>query len=78
MKTTKGLPNEFTAVQRHLHWGGYDLEESGAEHTIDGVRYMLHVVHYNLGIYKRLAVLAFVYDVSQLPTLVRPLRFSAP
>uniref|UniRef100_A0A146PJU9 Carbonic anhydrase 6 n=1 Tax=Fundulus heteroclitus TaxID=8078 RepID=A0A146PJU9_FUNHE len=76
MKITKGLPNEFTAVQLHLHWGGQDQEESGAEHTIDGVRYMaeLHIVHYNSGKYKNfteaqdkhdgLAVLAFVYDDS--------------
>ncbi|XP_007570993.1 carbonic anhydrase 6 [Poecilia formosa] len=74
MKITKGLPGQFTAVQMHLHWGGLDLEESGAEHTIDGSRYMaeLHVVHYNSDKYKSfseakdksdgLAVLAFVYD----------------
>ncbi|XP_038161881.1 carbonic anhydrase 6 [Cyprinodon tularosa] len=74
MKITKGLPGEFTAVQMHLHWGGQDSELSGAEHTIDGVRYMaeLHVVHYNSKKYKSfseakdkpdgLAVLAFVYD----------------
>ncbi|KAM4737206.1 carbonic anhydrase 6 [Anableps anableps] len=74
MKITKGLPATFTAVQMHLHWGGWDLEESGAEHTIDGIRYMaeLHVVHYNSDKYKSfseakdkpdgLAVLAFVYD----------------
>uniref|UniRef100_A0A3Q2CIV5 Carbonic anhydrase 6 n=1 Tax=Cyprinodon variegatus TaxID=28743 RepID=A0A3Q2CIV5_CYPVA len=74
MKITKGLPGEFTAVQMHLHWGGLDSELSGAEHTIDGVRYMaeLHVVHYNSKKYNSfseakdkpdgLAVLAFVYD----------------
>ncbi|XP_043978335.1 carbonic anhydrase 6 [Gambusia affinis] len=74
MTITNGLPGKFTAVQMHLHWGGLDLEESGAEHTIDGSRYMaeLHVVHYNSDKYKSfseakdksdgLAVLAFVYD----------------
>ncbi|XP_051914429.1 carbonic anhydrase 6 isoform X2 [Hippocampus zosterae] len=74
MKITKGLPGTYTAVQMHLHWGGMDLEASGAEHTIDGIRYMaeLHVVHYNSDKYKNLmeaidkpdglAVLAFFYD----------------
>ncbi|CAL1606035.1 unnamed protein product [Knipowitschia caucasica] len=74
MAITKGLPGKYTAVQMHLHWGGWDLEASGAEHTIDGIRYMaeLHVVHYNSDKYtsfteardKRdgLAVLAFFYE----------------
>lgn len=74
MVITKGLPGKYTAVQMHLHWGGWDLEASGAEHTIDGIRYMaeLHVVHYNSDKYKSfaeakdkpdgLAVLAFFYD----------------
>ncbi|TSN03436.1 Carbonic anhydrase 6 [Bagarius yarrelli] len=74
MMITKGLPNRFTAVQMHLHWGGWDLEASGAEHTLDGIRYMaeLHVVHYNSDKYKSfdeakdkhdgLAVLAFFYE----------------
>ncbi|XP_038578713.1 carbonic anhydrase 6 [Micropterus salmoides] len=74
MKITKGLPGKYTAVQMHLHWGGWDLEASGAEHTIDGTRYMaeLHVVHYNSDKYASfteardkpdgLAVLAFFYD----------------
>ncbi|KAJ4934629.1 hypothetical protein JOQ06_007414 [Pogonophryne albipinna] len=74
MMITKGLPGKYTAVQMHLHWGGWDLEASGAEHTIDGIRYMaeLHVVHYNSDKYKSfteardkpdgLAVLAFFYD----------------
>uniref|UniRef100_A0A3B5L6R2 Carbonic anhydrase 6 n=1 Tax=Xiphophorus couchianus TaxID=32473 RepID=A0A3B5L6R2_9TELE len=82
MTITNGLPGKFTAVQMHLHWGGLDLEESGAEHTIDGSRYMaeLHVVHYNSEKYKSfseakdksdgLAVLAFVYDVREPPTLL--------
>lgn len=43
MKITKGLPGKYTAVQMHLHWGGWDLEASGAEHTIDGIRYMAEV-----------------------------------
>ncbi|KAL1020640.1 hypothetical protein UPYG_G00002780 [Umbra pygmaea] len=74
MVITAGLPDEYTAVQMHLHWGGWDLEESGAEHTIDGIRYMaeLHLVHYNSKKYKSfneardksdgLAVLAFIYE----------------
>ncbi|XP_045065266.1 neuronal pentraxin-1-like [Coregonus clupeaformis] len=74
MVITKGLPGRYTAVQMHLHWGGWDLEESGAEHTLDGIRYMaeLHVVHYNSDKYKSfqeasdkpdgLAVLAFFYE----------------
>uniref|UniRef100_A0A1A7XR16 Carbonic anhydrase 6 n=3 Tax=Iconisemion striatum TaxID=60296 RepID=A0A1A7XR16_9TELE len=74
MTITKGLPAKFTAVQMHLHWGGWDNEESGAEHTMDGIRYMaeLHIVHYNSDKYKSfseavdkpdgLAVLAFFYD----------------
>lgn len=43
MVITKGLPGKYTAVQMHLHWGGWDLEASGAEHTIDGTRYMAEV-----------------------------------
>lgn len=43
MKITKGLLGTFTAVQMHLHWGGWDLEASGAEHTVDGIRYMAEV-----------------------------------
>ncbi|XP_061700462.1 carbonic anhydrase 12 [Syngnathoides biaculeatus] len=74
MKITKGMPGKYTAVQMHLHWGGWDLEASGAEHTVDGIRYMaeLHVVHYNSDKYKSfteakdkadgLAVLAFFYE----------------
>uniref|UniRef100_K7FPE1 Carbonic anhydrase n=1 Tax=Pelodiscus sinensis TaxID=13735 RepID=K7FPE1_PELSI len=73
MRITKGLSSIYTAVQMHLHWGGLDLETSGSEHTMDGMRYLaeLHVVHYNSGNYssfeeakdKRngLAVLAFLY-----------------
>lgn len=43
MAITKGLPGKYTAVQMHLHWGGWDLEASGAEHTLDGIRYMAEV-----------------------------------
>ncbi|KAG7227099.1 hypothetical protein INR49_022446 [Caranx melampygus] len=46
MKITKGLPGKYTAVQMHLHWGGWDLEASGAEHTIDGIRYMAEDGHF--------------------------------
>ncbi|XP_030623590.1 LOW QUALITY PROTEIN: carbonic anhydrase 6 [Chanos chanos] len=74
MMITEGLPARYTAVQMHLHWGGWDLEASGAEHTLDGIRYMaeLHIVHYNSEKYKSfseakdkpdgLAVLAFFYE----------------
>ncbi|KAI2649757.1 Carbonic anhydrase 6 [Labeo rohita] len=74
MMITKGFPDRYTAVQMHLHWGGWDLEASGSEHTVDGIRYMaeLHVVHYNSDKYSSfheakdkpdgLAVLAFFYE----------------
>lgn len=43
-----GLPNNFTAVQLHLHWGNVSNPE-GSEHQLDGKIYPgeLHVVHYN-------------------------------
>ncbi|XP_069466133.1 carbonic anhydrase 6 [Ambystoma mexicanum] len=73
MQITSGLPHNYTAVQMHLHWGGLDLETSGSEHTVDGMRYLaeLHIVHYNEDLYDNileakdkehgLAVLAFLY-----------------
>ncbi|NWY31937.1 CAH6 anhydrase, partial [Pheucticus melanocephalus] len=73
MNISRGLPGVYTAVQMHLHWGGLDLESSGSEHTIDGMRYFaeLHIVHYNSANYSSfeeakdkpqgLAVLAFLY-----------------
>ncbi|NXE94582.1 CAH6 anhydrase, partial [Menura novaehollandiae] len=73
MNISRGLPGLYTAVQMHLHWGGLDLESSGSEHTIDGMRYFaeLHIVHYNSDDYSSfeeakdkpqgLAVLAFLY-----------------
>ncbi|KAM4703201.1 carbonic anhydrase 6 [Rhinophrynus dorsalis] len=73
MSIGKGLDSCYTAVQMHLHWGGLDLETSGSEHTIDGMRYLaeLHIVHYNSDLYTSvdeakdkpdgLAVLAFLY-----------------
>uniref|UniRef100_A0A670YGL8 Carbonic anhydrase n=1 Tax=Pseudonaja textilis TaxID=8673 RepID=A0A670YGL8_PSETE len=76
MKIIKGLPGKFTAIQLHLHWGGTEKENSGSEHTIDGLRYMaeLHIVHYNSEAYPSLdaaknkpdglAVLAFLFVVS--------------
>ncbi|XP_041316194.1 carbonic anhydrase 6 [Pyrgilauda ruficollis] len=74
MNISRGLPGVYTAVQMHLHWGGLDLESSGSEHTIDGMRYFaeLHIVHYNSANYSSfeeakdkpqgLAVLAFLYS----------------
>ncbi|NWX87243.1 CAH6 anhydrase, partial [Nothoprocta pentlandii] len=73
LRISGGLAGRYTAVQMHLHWGGLDLESSGSEHTVDGMRYLaeLHIVHYNSANYssfeeakdKRngLAVLAFLY-----------------
>uniref|UniRef100_A0A8C4TZM7 Carbonic anhydrase 6 n=1 Tax=Falco tinnunculus TaxID=100819 RepID=A0A8C4TZM7_FALTI len=79
MRISRGLPGIYTAVQMHLHWGGMDLETSGSEHTIDGMRYLLHIVHYNSVDYSSfeeakdkpngLAVLAFLY------TLTLPVSF---
>ncbi|XP_048374412.1 carbonic anhydrase 6 isoform X2 [Sphaerodactylus townsendi] len=78
MTITRGLPDTFTAVQFHFHWGGLDLEASGSEHTINGMRYIaeLHIVHYNSGKYSSfeeakdkpngLAVLAFLYEGGSL------------
>ncbi|NXI06320.1 CAH6 anhydrase, partial [Pachycephala philippinensis] len=43
MNISRGLPGVYTAVQMHLHWGGLDLETSGSEHTIDGMRYLAEV-----------------------------------
>uniref|UniRef100_A0A8C6Z0E0 Carbonic anhydrase n=1 Tax=Nothoprocta perdicaria TaxID=30464 RepID=A0A8C6Z0E0_NOTPE len=75
LRISGGLAGRYTAVQMHLHWGGLDLESSGSEHTVDGMRYLaeLHIVHYNSANYssfeeakdKRdgLAVLAFLYVV---------------
>lgn len=44
MYISRGLPGLYTAVQMHLHWGGLDLETSGSEHTIDGMRYFAEVL----------------------------------
>ncbi|XP_051894969.1 carbonic anhydrase 6 [Pristis pectinata] len=78
MSISKGLMNRYTAVQMHFHWGGLDLESSGSEHTIDGIRYVaeLHIVHYNSDKYSSfseastkpdgLAVLAFLYEDGHL------------
>ncbi|NXO20045.1 CAH6 anhydrase, partial [Cisticola juncidis] len=73
LKISRGLPGVYTAVQMHLHWGGLELETSGSEHTMDGMRHPaeLHIVHYNSANYSSfeeardkpqgLAVLAFLY-----------------
>ncbi|NXL90270.1 CAH6 anhydrase, partial [Alectura lathami] len=73
LSISRGLPHPYTAVQMHLHWGGLDLETSGSEHTLDGMRYVaeMHIVHYNSADYSSfeeakdkpngLAVLAFLY-----------------
>ncbi|NXB51306.1 CAH6 anhydrase, partial [Leucopsar rothschildi] len=72
MRISRGLPGLYRAVQMHLHWGGLELESSGSEHTIDGMRYFaeLHIVHYssNYSSFEEakdkpqgLAVLAFLY-----------------
>ncbi|XP_075049661.1 carbonic anhydrase 14 [Mixophyes fleayi] len=44
----RGLRNNFTAVQLHLHWGNTSLAE-GSEHQIDEKVYPgeVHIVHYN-------------------------------
>ncbi|KAM4690067.1 carbonic anhydrase 14 [Rhinophrynus dorsalis] len=49
----KGLPNTFTAVQLHLHWGSV-TKHAGSEHRIDGDDFPgeLHVVHYNSDKYR--------------------------
>ncbi|XP_073423217.1 carbonic anhydrase 14 [Dendrobates tinctorius] len=43
-----GLPNNYTAVQLHLHWGNTSNPE-GSEHQLDGKMSLaeLHIVHYN-------------------------------
>ncbi|KAM4014534.1 carbonic anhydrase 14 [Anomaloglossus baeobatrachus] len=43
-----GLPNNYTAVQLHLHWGSTSIPE-GSEHQLDGdiSPAELHIVHYN-------------------------------
>ncbi|XP_067873085.1 carbonic anhydrase 6 [Heterodontus francisci] len=78
MFISKGLSDRYTAVQMHFHWGGLDLESSGSEHTIDGIRYVaeLHIVHFNSDKYSSfseasdkadgLAVLAFFYEDGHL------------
>lgn len=57
MMITKGFPDRYTAVQMHLHWGGWDLEASGSEHTMDGIRYMAEVHHSSQEHLKKLDVL---------------------
>ncbi|XP_053331700.1 carbonic anhydrase 14-like [Spea bombifrons] len=44
----RGLPNNFTAVQLHLHWGS-PSDSRGSEHRIDGEAFPaeMHIVHYN-------------------------------
>uniref|UniRef100_A0A8C0IYV1 Carbonic anhydrase n=1 Tax=Chelonoidis abingdonii TaxID=106734 RepID=A0A8C0IYV1_CHEAB len=42
-----GYPQEYRAMQLHLHWGS--PEGPGSEHTVDGRRYdgEIHMVYYN-------------------------------
>ncbi|XP_023802494.1 uncharacterized protein LOC111943840, partial [Cyanistes caeruleus] len=87
LNISRGLPGVYTAVQMHLHWGGLDLETSGSEHTIDGMRYFaeLHIVHYNSENYSSfeeakdkpqgLAVLAFLYTVRVTQAVLAVLAF---
>ncbi|XP_073495582.1 carbonic anhydrase 14 isoform X3 [Phyllobates terribilis] len=44
----RGLPNNYTAVQLHLHWGSTS-NPGGSEHQLDGEisPAELHIVHYN-------------------------------
>ncbi|KAM8920881.1 carbonic anhydrase 14 [Pelodytes ibericus] len=44
----RGLPNNFTAVQLHLHWGSH-AHPTGSEHQIDRKAFPaeMHIVHYN-------------------------------
>nr|XP_056722004.1 carbonic anhydrase 12 [Euleptes europaea] len=44
----RNLPNKYSAVQLHLHWGSQNKQE-GSEHTVGGKHFAaeLHIVHYN-------------------------------
>ncbi|KAM9294543.1 carbonic anhydrase 14-like [Gastrophryne carolinensis] len=44
----RGLLNNYTAVQLHLHWGS-EAQPGGSEHQVDDHTYPgeLHIVHYN-------------------------------
>ncbi|XP_077372943.1 carbonic anhydrase 12 [Festucalex cinctus] len=46
--TISGLPQRYTAVQLHIHWGS-KTNPLGSEHTVDSKQYAaeLHIVHYN-------------------------------
>ncbi|XP_071971045.1 carbonic anhydrase 14 isoform X2 [Engystomops pustulosus] len=52
-----GLPNNFTAVQLHLHWGS-TANPGGSEHQMDGKisPAELHIVHYNSDKYSNINV----------------------
>ncbi|XP_067832129.1 carbonic anhydrase 14-like [Heptranchias perlo] len=70
------LPERYTAVQLHFHWGSSEQPE-GSEHQVDGERASaeLHVVHYNSEKYPNaseamskadgLAVLGILMEVGQ-------------
>uniref|UniRef100_A0A3B3R551 Carbonic anhydrase n=1 Tax=Paramormyrops kingsleyae TaxID=1676925 RepID=A0A3B3R551_9TELE len=54
-----GLPNRYSAVELHVHWGSPNTP-AGSEHTIDGKRFAaeLHVVHFNSKKYSNVSVAA--------------------
>uniref|UniRef100_A0A8C3DWM1 Carbonic anhydrase 6 n=1 Tax=Corvus moneduloides TaxID=1196302 RepID=A0A8C3DWM1_CORMO len=73
MNISRGLPGVYTAVQMHLHWGGLDLETSGSEHTIDGMRYFAEDGHFENTYYSefisKLARIRFAGQSTMLSSL---------
>lgn len=75
LATIKGgpLPNEYEWLQLHFHWGSN--VHWGAEHIVDGKRYPLemHLLHrlvserFPAKVKDGLAVLGFVFDISEEP-----------
>ncbi|XP_076154300.1 carbonic anhydrase 9-like [Alosa pseudoharengus] len=71
-----GLPDEYSTIQFHFHWGREDLKHfPGSEHSIDGHRYPMemHIVSLKKGYNatqakadpEGLAVLGFFIDVME-------------